>query len=188
MKNKFKKNNNILLLIFILLLVLCINLILYAIIIKNDSDEIDYYSNVNNNNTNVTESEEENNAKNSVNPKDKQLEEIKSKSEYERMQYYFAQYITYIENKDYEKAYSLLYPEFKDTYFPTLETYTEYVKKLYPKFVSFEYENFTRQGYVYILTVKIIDSVNGSKEDTKTQRIILKENNFYDYVLSFQVI
>ena len=149
---------------------------------KNETDRIDEL--------NISYQAENNIVKenDTVSEEEKLLDEIKSKSEYERMQYYFAQYITYIENKDYEKAYSLLYPEFKDTYFPTLETYTEYVKKLYPKFVSFEYENFTRQGYVYILTVKIIDPVNGSKEDTKTQRIILKENNFYDYVLSFQVI
>ena len=181
------KNLNIkdLIIITFIILLVCINLIILAIFLrdyKNETDRIDEL--------NISYQAENNIVKenDTVSEEEKLLDEIKSKSEYERMQYYFAQYITYIENKDYEKAYSLLYPEFKDTYFPTLETYTEYVKKLYPKFVSFEYENFTRQGYVYILTVKIIDPVNGSKEDTKTQRIILKENNFYDYVLSFQVI
>ena len=181
-----KLNNKDIILIIVIVGLILINTIIYFVCIKRPQKQVEDM------NTYLEDFdkslEEENNRKNNVNLETKQLEEIKSKSEYERMQYYFAQYITYIENKDYEKAYSLLYPEFKDTYFPTLETYTEYVKKLYPKFVSFEYENFTRQGYVYVLTVKIIDPVNGSKEDTKTQRIILKENNFYDYVLSFQVI
>lgn len=182
-----KQNTNlkfIIMILFILLLIIINSvLIMKKIVIprqkmKESEEEFNKsleLKNTINNNSNKTEIKQD-------------QTNIQSMSEYERMQYYFAQYITYIENKDYEKAYSLLYPEFKDTYFPTLETYTEYVKKLYPKFVSFEYENFTRQGYVYVLTVKIIDPVNGSKEDTKTQRIILKENNFYDYVLSFQVI
>src|SRR5574344_2343575 len=41
-------------------------------------------------------------------------------TERDRMENYCGQFFGFIENKQYEKAYELLYPEFKTQYFPTI--------------------------------------------------------------------
>ena len=106
--------------------------------------------------------------------------------EKQRMQYYFSKYITYIEEKNYEKAYNLLYEEYRNNYFPTLEEFEKYVKQKYPDFMSVEYNDMSRQGEYYILTVNIYNLLTNEIIE-KEQKYIIKENNFLDYVLSFQV-
>lgn len=109
-------------------------------------------------------------------------------NERDRMEYYCGKYLSYLENKDYEAAYNLLYVEFKKNYFPKYEDFEEYVKKTYPEEWAVEYDDITRQGTIYVLRLKIID-VFGSKEDEKKiQRIVIQENDYNDFVLSFQVI
>ena len=95
-------------------------------------------------------------------------------------------YITYIEEKNYEKAYNLLYEEYRNNYFPTLEEFEKYVKQKYPDFMSVEYNDMSRQGEYYILTVNIYNLLTNEIIE-KEQKYIIKENNFLDYVLSFQV-
>lgn len=114
------------------------------------------------------------------------LEKIKSMNERDRMEFYFSEYATYIEDKEYKKAYDLLYPEFKNNYFPTLEKFEEYAKKTYPEFMTFSYNNIDRQGYIYVLNIDIIDIDN--KNNKKSHRVVIQENDFNDFVLSFQVI
>lgn len=114
------------------------------------------------------------------------LEKLKSMSERDRMEFYFSEYATYIEEGNYEKAYGLLYPEFKNTYFPTLDKFEEYAKKTYPEFMTFSYNNIDRQGYIYVLNIDIIDI--DKKENKKSHRVVIQENDFNDFVLSFQVI
>lgn len=114
------------------------------------------------------------------------LEKLKSMSERDRMEFYFSEYATYIEDGAYEKAYDLLYPEFKNNFFPTLEKFEEYAKKIYPEFMTFSYNNIDRQGYIYVLNIDIIDIDN--KDNKKSHRVVIQENDFNDFVLSFQVI
>ena len=111
---------------------------------------------------------------------------VKKIKEKQRMQYYFSKYITYIEEKNYEKAYNLLYEEYRNNYFPTLEEFEKYVKQKYPDFMSVEYNDMSRQGEYYILTVNIYNLLTNEIIE-KEQKYIIKENNFLDYVLSFQV-
>ena len=115
-----------------------------------------------------------------------ELKEVKKMKEKQRMQYYFSKYITYIEEKNYEKAYNLLYEEYRNNYFPTLEEFEKYVKQKYPDFMSVEYNDMSRQGEYYILTVNIYNLLTNEIIE-KEQKYIIKENNFLDYVLSFQV-
>ena len=115
-----------------------------------------------------------------------ELKEVKKMKEKQRMQYYFSKYITYIEEKNYEKAYNLLYEEYRNNYFPTLEEFEKYVKQKYPDFMSVEYNDMSRQGEYYILTVHIYNLLTNEIIE-KEQKYIIKENNFLDYVLSFQV-
>lgn len=154
----------------ILVFMIIINLILCINILEKKSD-VNIVNNIINNNTNEEIS------------KDQQLQ---SMGERDRMEFYFSEYATYIEDGEYEKAYDLLYPEFKTNYFPTLEQFEEYAKKTYPEFMTFSYNNIERQGYIYVLNIDIIDVDN--KENKKSHRVVIQENDFNDFVLSFQVI
>lgn len=125
---------------------------------------------------------------NNINEEDTTLEMLKKSSERERMEFYFSEFIDYIENGKYQEAYNLLYPDFKDNYFKTLDDFKKYVNKTYPEFVSFSYNDIERQGNIYVLMITVINPDLSKSEAKKSQRIVIKENNFNDFVLSFQVI
>lgn len=115
------------------------------------------------------------------------IKKLSTQGEWDRMDYYCGVYFKYISEQKYEQAYELLYPEFKENFFPTLEKYKEYVNKTYPKDFSWVDDDITRQGNIYVLKVKVLDT-KGSKENEKSQRIVIKENTYNKFVISFQVI
>lgn len=115
------------------------------------------------------------------------IKHLSTLGERDRMEYYCGVYFKHIEKKQYESAYNLLYPEFKQNYFPTLEQYIEYIEKTYPKYWALNYDDITRQGNIYVIRLQVLD-VLGSKEDEKVQRIVVRENNFNEFDMSFQVI
>lgn len=116
------------------------------------------------------------------------ISKLKDMSERQRMEFYFSEFMDYIENGKYQEAYNLLYPEFKENYFKTLDDFKKYVNKTYPEFVSFSYNDIERQGNIYVLMITVINPDLNKSEAKKSQRIVIKENNFNDFVLSFQVI
>ena len=107
--------------------------------------------------------------------------------ERDRIEYYCGQYFKHLERHEYDAAYNLLYTEFKQNYFPTVEEFEEYVKNTYPAQWALDYDDITRQGDIYVLRLKILD-VLGSRENEKIQRLVVKENYYNDFVISFQVI
>ena len=117
----------------------------------------------------------------------KMLADTNIYSERDRIEYYCGEYFKYLQNKEFDKAYNLLYPEFKNNYFPTLDEYKAYIENTYPSDYALTYDDISRQGDIYVLRLKICD-VLGSREDEKIQRIVIRENNYNDFVLSFQVI
>lgn len=108
-------------------------------------------------------------------------------TERDRIEYYCGEYFKKLELKEYDSAYNMLYDEFKQKYFPTVEEYEEYVKKIYPEEWALDYVDITRQGDIYVLKLTILD-VLGNKETEKSQRIVIRENNYNDFDISFQVI
>ena len=118
---------------------------------------------------------------------EKELAKLREMTERDRMEFYFSKFISYIKSEDYETAYNLLYPEFKENYFKTQEEFEKYVKKTYPKSVGFSYNDIERQGSIYVLIIKIIDT-NKKIGEEKTQRVVIKENDYNNFVLSFQVL
>ena len=108
-------------------------------------------------------------------------------TERDRIEYYCGEYFKKLELKEYDSAYNMLYDEFKQKYFPTVEEYEEYVKKIYPEEWALDYVDITRQGDIYVLKLTILD-VLGTKETEKSQRIVIRENNYNDFDISFQVI
>lgn len=177
MKN-FLNIKNILIIIVVLLLII-INIVLYM-----KYDELNKF----NIQGNVIVTEENVTSKNNIQVNDDILTELKSMSERERMEFYFSEFMDYIENGKYQEAYNLLYPDFKDNYFKTLDDFKKYVNKTYPEFVSFSYNDIERQGNIYVLMITVINPDLSKSEAKKSQRIVIKENNFNDFVLSFQVI
>lgn len=119
---------------------------------------------------------------------DYQLSLLKQGTERDRIEYYCGQFFKYIENKNYAKAYEILYPEFKQQYFPTIEEFTKYVQKIYPSVLVINYDDFDRQGDIYITTVIVDDAFATDKTKQFSQRIIVQESDYNKYVLSFQVI
>lgn len=119
---------------------------------------------------------------------EKIVNQLADMNERNRMEYYFATFINHIEAKEYEKAYNLLYDEFRQRYFPTLEEFQKYVEETFPTMMNIEHENIERNGDIYVLWIYISDLVNGGPEDKKEMNIVIKEDDLNDFVLSFSVI
>ena len=107
-------------------------------------------------------------------------------TEKKRIKIYVSKYLTYIENGHYEKAYKLLYEDFKENYFKTQEEFETYVKNLYPETIIIEYNEMQRQGKYFILYLNIVDPFGEKK--TFTQKFIIYELDYNDFMMSFEVI
>lgn len=167
------KNKKTILTIMIICIILAIIISLIILSIKKDNE-----ANAKNNVPleNHIETAEEKNAR--------EIEELKKLGETSRMQFYVSKYISYLEEGDYESAYNLLYDEFKQNYFKTQEEFTTYVKSKYSDIITLDYEKTERFGSYYVVTVNFKDLINDKKN--YTQLFVLKENNFNDFVMSFQ--
>lgn len=180
-----KEKNKIryLILIIVILILIAINLYVFINNYFDKNEAITESNNIQNVeiNTNyvlATESEDEEN----------RINKIASLTEQQRMQTYFGQYISYIENNNYEQAYDLLYDGFKQTYFKTLEEFKNYAEKNYPNNIVVEYTNIQREGTIFILTVKIKDALKSiDQEGIEEQQVVIIENSINDFKLSFAV-
>lgn len=115
-----------------------------------------------------------------------EIEDLKDKDERTRMQQYCGKFIRYIESKDYDKAYALLYPDFKNNYFKTVEDFKKYAEEKFPStLIAVEYNNIERQGQYYILFTTIKTPLDSSY--SMDQKFILIENGFNDFKVSFDV-
>lgn len=172
--NKLKEFKNLIFLFVILILIIAN----YYVYNKYASVKNAYDKRFGNLNAQTEEQVDSNEEDNSVNLKDME--------ERDRMEYYFSEFIDNIEEENYQASYDLLHDEFKERYFPTLEKFTEYVKKTYSDSPGFQYNNIERQGNIYVLTLDIVNYTDKTKN--RSQRIVIKENDFDDFVISFQVI
>ena len=137
-----KKKNRILLLIIVLVLILIISiLILNSQKSKQTATEAK--------NTSTTTYFEDSNK-----------EKLSEMTEKERITFYFSKYIEYIENGNFEEAYNMLYGEFKNTYFKTLESFEDYIETKYPEIMAINYVSFQTEGPYYIISVKVEDIIN----------------------------
>ena len=183
LRNNTEKKEIIL--IIFMLVILIISLILYYKLVLSDKENTGII-----NNTNIiTKSEQKQQNEQIQIPKTNEelINHLSTLGERDRMEYYCGVYFKHIEKKEYESAYNLLYSEFKQNYFPTLEEYVEYIEKTYPKYWALNYDDITRQGNIYVIRLEVLD-VLGSKEDERVQRIVLRENNYNNFEMSFQVI
>ena len=113
------------------------------------------------------------------------VKDLSGKTEQQRMQYYCGTFFNLVSSKNYEKAYELLYSEYKENYFPNLANFEVYFKEYFPSDFALSYSNFERLGDIYILMVTVKDTVNGSYGHSFDMYVVIKENALNDYVISF---
>lgn len=115
------------------------------------------------------------------------VKKLSQMGERDRMEYYCGKYFEAINSGNLENAYNMLYTEFKNKYFPKLEDFEAYIETTYPSEFAVSYDDITRQGSIYVLKISILDLL-GSRENKKEQRVVLQENTYNNFVISFQVI
>ncbi len=115
------------------------------------------------------------------------LKKIKGMSEQKRAEYYATQFLKYLQSRDTSNAYKLLNSEFKVNYFNTEESFDSYVKKYIPKEMNIKYSNMERLGNLYVLDVETHDILNVDNPNNFSFYIVIQENDYNDYELSFSV-
>ena len=118
---------------------------------------------------------------------DKELLAVYNMKEVDRIKYYFTKYIAHIEKKEYVEAYGMLDEKFKKAYYPTQESFVEYIKQKYNPIISVSYEDFQRLGEYYVLKIAFIDLYAKDIEKAQiSQRFIFHETNYNEYTIAFQ--
>ncbi|MBQ3414147.1 MAG: hypothetical protein IJH39_02115 [Clostridia bacterium] len=170
---KLDKNKKILLIIILALVVV---LVIFLVIYKNVKPKQEEPENVVSTNTNIQNKSDE-----------EMIKKLKKVDEAERIRIYLGTYFKYIEKKDYQSAYNLLYPEFKATYFPKLEDFKKYLQdEKYPNMLSIEYNDISLKGSYYVVEISIKDFLKEQKRYSKSGKFIVQENDYNDYFISFQ--
>lgn len=116
---------------------------------------------------------------------EERVADLSGRTEQERMQYYCANFFKLIDSNQYEEAYQLLYSDYKENYFPTLNNFKKYFKEYFPEDFGLSYTNIERLGDIYVLNVNVSDTVNGSYGHNFSLYVVIKENALNDYVISF---
>ena len=114
------------------------------------------------------------------------IENLADMTELNRVQTYFGEFLENLQLEKYEEAYNHLNENFKNKYFETLEKFTKYVNKKYPKNAYVKYTTYERQGERYILTVSIGEVLNKDIEEFE-QRVVIRENGVNQYTISLQL-
>lgn len=176
-----QKRVRILVVIAILLILINVYNISKLIIIANNREKAE-----NPDTAEVTGSENVTAQEIEQNAKDRELEGLINADERTRIQQYCGTFIRHIENGEYDKAYDLLYPDFKTNYFKTLEDFTKYVQEKFPSdLIVVSYDNIERQGQYYILFTTITSPLR--PDYSMEERFFFVENDFNDFKVSFEV-
>ena len=140
----------------------------------------------NNNETNIINTIVEHNIATEEETEADRKEMLSNSTEATRMKTYIGQYISAIDSEDYETAYNMLYQEFRNTYFKTLEEFITYVENKYPDEIMVTYNNMEREGTIYIISISIQNPLD-SNFQTIEQNIVIQEKDLNNFTLSFNV-
>ena len=118
-----------------------------------------------------------------------ELEKVKAMNERTRIEHYVAKYIKLLEDGEYSTAYNFLNDEYKKNYFSSSEKqFEEYCRSKFSKMMDISYDNFERNGDVYVVWITMRDSINGTQNSGTQISFVVKENNFNNYELSFSKV
>lgn len=184
MKKK-KKNKNFYLLAAIAILAIMIILILIIIGTNNGKSD----SKIANTQENIDIQEDEES-------EISQEDEIRTLSESRRIKRYIGIFFENIENGEYEKEYKKLNEDFKNTYFPTLESFKEYADKYFnTQLIIGSYDNVERLGnkktgnmYIVWITIgNIYQKKLADDEKLEQTNFVILEHDYNNYEISFSV-
>ena len=113
------------------------------------------------------------------------VQDLSGMTEQERMEFYCAQFFKYVSVRDFDSAYDMLYREYKENFFPTIESFERYMLDYFPSEVSVRYNNLERLGDIYVLWVHISDVYNGTYGHNFDMNIVIREDAYNDIVMSF---
>lgn len=111
---------------------------------------------------------------------------ISQMGERDRCQTYIGEFFTWIDNKEYDKAYNVLNSNFKANNFATIEDFQKYCEEKFPQSAVLSYTNIERESPYYILTLTVDDDSN-SNFKSYSQRFVVKENGNNNFEISFQL-
>lgn len=169
---KVKKSNKP-----IIIVAVCILIVIILVFMDSRKNKPTDYSN-------MTENEVVSTVQNEID--EMKVAKLSTQSERDRIEYYVSTFIDAIEESNYEKAYGMLYDDFKTNYFSTQESFEEYVKTKFPKVISIEHTNFERNGDFYVLWSTMSDLIKG-KSSALELNFVVQENELNDFKLSFSV-
>ena len=164
--------------IFCIILVLLFLVLLLAINSKDSSKNVEQAVEI--------EINEKQNKKAQDAVQDAIIEKLKGMSEQKRIEYYASEFIKALEARKISYAYKLLNSDFKKNYFNSEDAFEQYIKKYFPKETSVKYVNMERLGDIYVLDLEIKDILSSDPNNFDCY-IVVKENDYNDYELSFSL-
>lgn len=94
--------------------------------------------------------------------------------------------INMINNKDYEKLYAKLEDNFRQTYFPEIKDYVEYLQNEFYMYNEENYGSYVKQGDVHVYNITISDITKEiTLERDLTVMMKLLDNNDFVYTIPF---
>ena len=117
-----------------------------------------------------------------------ELLEIYNMEESERIKHYFKLYTDALQSKDFETAYNMLDTKFKDNYFKTLDSFTQYVNNKYSPIISVTYDDIIRMGNYYVIDITFLDLFSSTDGNMvgESQKFVIYETDYNKYTMSFQ--
>ena len=169
MKNKIDQRKFIIAVTIILVVVLILGLFIYKLLTKD--------------NTQATYEKAVLERKEKI--KEVAVQDLTGMTEQERMEFYCAQFFKYISVRDFDSAYDMLYHEYKENYFPTIESFETYMIEYFPAEVAVRYDNLERLGNIYVLWIHISDVYNGTYGHSFDMNVVIREDAYNDIKMSF---
>ena len=94
-------------------------------------------------------------------------------------------WIQMLNNRDYSSAYKVLDETYRNNNFGNEDKFEEYMRENYPLHYSITYNEYNEENDVSIVSLTLKDITN-KESTTKDLKIIMKLNDNYDFVMSFE--
>ena len=95
-------------------------------------------------------------------------------------------WIQMLNNRDYSSAYKALDETFRNNNFGNEDKFEEYMREKYPLHYSITFNEYNEENDVSIVAITLKDITN-KDTTTKDLKIIMKLNENYDFVMSFEI-
>ena len=116
----------------------------------------------------------------------------KFKNEYDlaemqkKIQMNIDKWIQMLNNRDYFSAYKFLDETFRNNNFGSQENFEKYMRENYSLYYAVTYNEYKEENGISIMSITLKDILN-KNTTTKDLKIIMKLNDDYDFVMSFEI-